>query len=265
MILWGSRYLAVGLRLVPLVPRDKRPYGSKIPDPVTGWRIKYIASVDEWQTFLQTHPLCNVGVQWPGVQVDIDSSEAQRWAEDRGLSTSNCSWTIITGRGTRSLFAPSPTQLSTVIDASHQRPDFLAPGRLAVLPPSVHPNGTVYAWADGRSPADIPYTTLPQMPDAIRDAWLTSIRSPIKANVSSEAPSWVALVFESICEHLRQEGHYLRQMNSGSVVTSCPFHDDRHPSFSLHPERGWKCFAGCGQGRLTQLAAKLGIRVRSSR
>ena len=265
MVLWGSRYLAAGLRLVPLLPRGKRPYAAKVPDILTGWQIRYINSEDEWRDFLSVHPMCNVGTQWPGVQIDIDAPEAQTWAEKHGLQNKCDVWTIITGRGTRYLFAPSTTQFSTVIDASHLRPDFLAPGRLAVLPPSVHPNGKVYTWLDGRSPTDIPYRTLPQMPLDLADGWSSCVQLLTRVNLNTAAPSWLALVFESICEHLRHEGHHLRQMNSGSVVTSCPFHDDRHPSFSFHPERGWICFAGCGKGRLTELAAKLGIRVGSPR
>lgn len=33
----------------------------------------------------------------------------------------------------------------------------------------------------------------------------------------------------------------------------CPFHDDHHPSLSVHlddPRGGWICFAGCGRGDL---------------
>ena len=36
---------------------------------------------------------------------------------------------------------------------------------------------------------------------------------------------------------------------SDGGVGSCPFHDDKHPSFSVNRERNyWSCFAGCGGG-----------------
>ena len=43
-------------------------------------------------------------------------------------------------------------------------------------------------------------------------------------------------------------------------LAHCPFHDDRSPSFSFNVELDrWKCFAGCGGGRLS-LAARYGPR-----
>jgi hypothetical protein len=46
-----------------------------------------------------------------------------------------------------------------------------------------------------------------------------------------------------------------RQGSNGWQLAICPFHDDRHPSFSFNvDEDRWKCFAGCGGGRLSLLA-----------
>jgi len=47
----------------------------------------------------------------------------------------------------------------------------------------------------------------------------------------------------------------------GSQIDSiCPFHDDRHASFSVNVETGlWKCHAGCGDGNAWQFAERLGI------
>jgi DNA primase (bacterial type) len=43
-------------------------------------------------------------------------------------------------------------------------------------------------------------------------------------------------------------------------VGPCPLHDDHSPSFSVYESGGverWKCFAGCGQGDVIDLAARL--------
>jgi DNA primase len=42
------------------------------------------------------------------------------------------------------------------------------------------------------------------------------------------------------------------------AICLCPFHDDTHPSFAVALKTGhWVCYAGCGVGTLTQLAARL--------
>jgi putative DNA primase/helicase len=42
--------------------------------------------------------------------------------------------------------------------------------------------------------------------------------------------------------------------------TNCPLHDDKHPSFSVNYEEGvWYCHAGCGGGKIEDLAQRLGV------
>lgn len=41
-----------------------------------------------------------------------------------------------------------------------------------------------------------------------------------------------------------------------SFNISCPFHDDKYPSFTIWPKgRVWKCWAGCGSGDVINLIA----------
>ena len=47
--------------------------------------------------------------------------------------------------------------------------------------------------------------------------------------------------------------------SSGNYSALCPFHDDHNPSLSIHPERGFLCFACKEKGPLKKLATKLGI------
>ncbi|MBI2916486.1 MAG: hypothetical protein HYY01_00685 [Chloroflexi bacterium] len=78
---------------------------------------------------------------------------------------------------------------------------------------------------------------------------------------SADAPSWLALVFRALVDYLQAHDARPRPTSDGGILARCPLHQDHNPSLSLHPERGWKCFAGCGQGRLTLLAYKLGLQV----
>jgi len=45
--------------------------------------------------------------------------------------------------------------------------------------------------------------------------------------------------------------------SSGNYSALCPFHDDHNPSLSIHPERGFLCFACKEKGPLKKLATIL--------
>ena len=52
-------------------------------------------------------------------------------------------------------------------------------------------------------------------------------------------------------------GFDLRPKSNGQCYTRCPFHDDRHPSFSLNLETlVWACHSACGSGNIFQFEAK---------
>ena len=251
-----SRYVELGLCLVLLRPNSKRP----IPHPESGswWLLQDEAALI---AALQTHPQANIAIRCDGiVQVDSDSDSALDWAITRGLS-SKSAWVLRTARGWRVFYrAPDPCPISHT-DSTHQIPDLLAPGGLGVVPPSIHPSGFRYFWELGHSPFDILPHDLAPLPDAILKAWQEFKAVPASPPRSGNTPGWLGLVFDAICDHLSMTGRRLRHTREGSLITTCPLHDDRHPSFSIHPHRGWRCFAGCGEGRLTQLAARLGIQV----
>ena len=80
------------------------------------------------------------------------------------------------------------------------------------------------------------------------------------SSAESTDPKWLILVFDALIDFLERNG-FRPVINGASASALCPLHDDHQPSLSLHAERGWKCFAGCGQGRLTRLANLLGVRV----
>lgn len=125
-------------------------------------------------------------------------------------------------------------------------------GGCIVLPPSTY-SGVVYKILRDVEPAE--WQDVPQILKA-RSSRGTVIRS----SGSGPAPKWLPLVFDSLVNWLNESGKRPRQSGEG-VMALCPFHDDREPSLSLHAERGWKCFAGCGQGRLTRLANLLGVQA----
>ena len=89
-----------------------------------------------------------------------------------------------------------------------------------------------------------------------------SVSKPSVKSFNAGGPSWLNLVYRRIVEYLSERGYLAHSSADGSVTARCPMHEDKNPSLSIHPVRGWKCFAGCGEGRLTALAFKLNIGVR---
>lgn len=251
-------YLSQGCVLVVGYPRSKRPR----PDPETGgwWHIH--TRRQNCQA-LALVPGCNwlLDCKASGlVQVDPDSREALDWAKAHGL-TSERAWVLQSARGLKTLYrAPEVELPSAHTDKLHQTADI--GNQLCLVPPSVHPSGLRIAWVSGHSPKDIPMSELALLPDSILAAWW-KLKAPKPRRIErlTGPPGWLGLVFDSIVDHIDATGGRLRASGNGTMTGTCPLHHDRNPSFSIHPEKGWKCFSGCGEGRLTSLASRLGISI----
>ncbi len=60
---------------------------------------------------------------------------------------------------------------------------------------------------------------------------------------------------EFYSQHIRNP-----KLRGSQIDSNCPFHDDRHASFSVNVQTGlWKCHAGCGDGNTRQFAERLGV------
>ncbi len=60
---------------------------------------------------------------------------------------------------------------------------------------------------------------------------------------------------EFYSQHIRNP-----KLRGSQIDSNCPFHDDRHASFSVNVQTGlWKCHAGCGDGNARQFAERLGV------
>ena len=68
----------------------------------------------------------------------------------------------------------------------------------------------------------------------------------------TESPDWFDQLRPSLARLAGPDAN-------GNYRSLCPLHEDRDPSLSVHPSRGWKCFAGCGEGNLEDLANRLGL------
>lgn len=195
------------------------------------------------------------------VQADCDSSEAERWLATVGVSSSEPVWILKSSRGLKVMFrAPADCPRNAGHGDDLGKPDLLGPRTMLLVPPSIHPSGFRYAWVRGHGPADIPYSELPEPPATLTSYW-RQVAAPPRTRINSRgAPDYLNLIFDAIVSRLEGQGLRLRPTSDGGLQGDCPFHHSQgHKAFSIHPERGWLCFAGCGHGRLTQLAVRLGV------
>lgn len=154
---WALKYRALGLSVIPLRPKSKEPL---IPWTEFQMRLATEAEIEEW--FTKT-PTANLGIVTGGVSnlvvVDLDGPE--------GLGSSHRLrlWspiTALTGNG-QQLFYRHPGQGGKVCNSVKKVApgiDIRGDGGYVCAPPSMHPNGKMYAWKG----SPISATSLPPLP-----------------------------------------------------------------------------------------------------
>lgn len=252
-------YARLGFSVIPLAPR------SKIPPKGFGvieFRSR-IATPAEIALWYSRWPDAGVAIVTGGISgsllvLDVDPRHGGQDSLDRVGLIPECP-IVKTGGGGTHFYLRGKAKCCNIAPGL----DVKAEGGYVVAPPSIHPDtGQVYAWIPEMSPSKVQRSDCPP--------WLVAMLAPVCANAEApkrawtahtDALSWLGLVFEAIATHLEATGHRLHPVGDGGFETTCPLHADRKPSLSIHPEKGWQCFAGCGSGRLTELAARLHIAV----
>lgn len=143
-------YIQQGWALIPLEPMGKRPFKPLLPviKGVSKWEplAHRPATEEEVKSWFDKYPDINIGIitgQASGlVVIDYD-------AKPKGLPT--ITPTVETGRGYH-LYLSTEEEV-----ASRKLPkiDIQAEGKYVVAPPSIHPDGKPYTWAEMLSPAEI--------------------------------------------------------------------------------------------------------------
>jgi putative DNA primase/helicase len=81
-------------------------------------------------------------------------------------------------------------------------------------------------------------------------------------SVNSEYPNTLSLDIDKFLNQINYSSFYQRHIdnfkqNGKQSSCHCPFHEDKHKSFSVNLETGlWNCFAGCGAGNAIQFVQK---------
>jgi hypothetical protein len=111
------------------------------------------------------------------------------------------------------------------------------------LPLTRHPKtGDVYPVIDPltgaiREPVDLLHLVIEPLPQLTMVELQRAERHTAETNHRAFAALW-----DEVTQFTR-----LRQYGPERAIGLCPFHDDRHPSFSLLGGF-WRCWAGCGEG-----------------
>jgi hypothetical protein len=177
-------YAVRGWRVLPCIPRGKRPLLSEWPDRAT-------ADGETIRRWWSTSPTANVGIAtgpYSGLLVlDLDG-EPRALLGDRELPRTP---TQRTGGGGVQLFyrfAPELAEGSTTRAGVLPQVDTRGRGGYVVAPPSVHPSGTRYAWCRGADPDSLPLADPPAwLVDALlpRRRYLTRDPRPVRVNGSA--------------------------------------------------------------------------------
>lgn len=268
-------YAEHGWPVFPLKPRDKRPATENgFKDATTN-----LTQIDRWWS---AHPGYNIGLP-TGLAfdvLDLDGEialERARAFPDFPPGYRHPGPVSLTGRGWHLLFAPTGRKNgANLLRPPHDhipndctfpncesKIDFRGTGGYIAAPPSVHPFGHLYTWAEGRDWQ----LHLPAAPD-----WLIAMLDyrGIEARREHERPSIlkrnsaVRAAFADDHVDPRDLPPTLRQRATRPDIykvaeelglpihwrtkyaeTTCIFHDDHSPSLALWPDNRFNCWS-CG-------------------
>lgn len=134
-------------KVFPLVPNNKEP-------AVKAWRSAATRSLTQIAKWWQYKPW-NIGVATGRgsnlVVVDLDGPDAIQWSKDTKLPRTRF---VRTGKGCH-LYYLYPEGDFDIRNSASKLADFVdirGNGGYVVAPPSIHPNGSVYAWANPKTP-----------------------------------------------------------------------------------------------------------------
>lgn len=251
-------YAERGWRVFPLWPRDKKPI------PKTGFKeatANHHRVLEWWQLF----PDANIGLATgePFDVLDLDNlgpDVVSVLQGSLGSAYRHDGPVALTGKGAHYYFAKSGAgNRARLLDAPI---DFRGNGGYVVAPPSIHPSGRVYRWAEGRGPEQ----PLPLVPDALANLLAKPIAKLEPAAIAKAMPGGVGLTLTdaakfamtredivSVAQALGCE-IYVKGVN---YVTNCVFHDDPGPSMVLYTgQNKFFCYGCEAHGDSKDLAAK---------
>jgi len=149
---WIKFYRSLGWTVLPTTPGEKRvlykwkKYQTCKPSDVE-WN-NWLRERKDWNLALVCGSASGV------VGFDLDGPKStENFFSIMGDFPPTCSYR--TSRGTRWLFSCEGFVKSKIWGSVEDRVELLGDGRLAILPPSIHPNGGLYKWCAKSSVSDV--------------------------------------------------------------------------------------------------------------
>lgn len=201
----ATQYLSRGWSVIPIQPGDKRP-------ALGSWeQYQHRRATESEARRWWAERAYNVAVvtgQISGLIVlDVDGPKGREALAGLALPPTP---TVMTGKGWHYYFAyPQGARVGNAVGLL-PGVDVRGDGGYVVAPPSIHPSGRRYEWADGLSPEDVPLADCP--------AWLLERLRPAAPQGLSRTPEdWRRLVQDGAGEGQRNNtiaalaGHLLRR------------------------------------------------------
>ncbi len=157
-------YAQAGWSIIPMVPGSKQP--------LIGWRDfqERRASTEEIRAWFSRWPDANIAVVTGAISglvvIDIDprhGGEASLQILESEVGPIPSTVEAQTGGGGRHLYFAHPGQKIRNRTALRPGIDLRADGGVIVLPPSLHPSGGRYTWAEGHAPSQAETAPLPRL------------------------------------------------------------------------------------------------------
>ncbi|MBT2663853.1 bifunctional DNA primase/polymerase [Bacillus sp. ISL-45] len=245
--------LNYGLTPIPLL--GKRPILKNWPSRFLDQRIQateIINGIVDQDDKIITYKNKNIGIITGSVSdcIVLDIDDLSTLTKLKKMGDLPLTWRVRSNRGIHLYFKYNQDIPSMKLWDSI---DILSDKKQVVAPPSIHPKGTVYRWE--LSPkqvekADLPLWIVEYIFENRRIGIFeksSTMENKLRTNLKSNAANMLLENVDWIDFYSRFTNNI--KGNSEWLSSKCPFHQDKHNSFSFNIKNGaWKCFAGCGSG-----------------
>ncbi len=248
------RYSELGYNIFPCLPKSKRPATQN------GFKDATRDS-EQISSWWRHNPRYNLGLPTGSINrvlvVDFDFKDGIR-ADDAMFEFEREFGKLpetpyqMTGNYGLQFFFEEREPIATAIRV-RTNTDIKGEGGYVIVPPSTHPNGTLYAWDEMHKLGDIELASLPK---SLKDILATHRSSP----TSKSAGHWGDLISHPVCEGSRHStllrilGHLL-----GKRV------DSRIAEIAIHAINRSVCHPPLPDGEVNNIFRNLGLREANKR